>query len=125
MRIGAPLANAPMRAEKADLTADVGGSGNDDLDRLAAALRVENVEFDAVLLEDAGVLAQLRHEGFADAAAALRELETILRLRGWCGREDRGDSHADERSRPMHAMPPQALVAAKLARSAARASRAK
>ena len=55
------------------------GVGDDDLDRLAAALGIEDIEREAVLLEDAGVLSKLGDEGLADAARADRKLELVLR----------------------------------------------
>ena len=82
------------------------GVGDDDLDRLAAALGVENVEREAVLLEDAGVLPELGDEGLADAARADRKLEMVLGDGAVMDeRQDSGDGRADQRPRPTHAPP--------------------
>ena len=62
--------------------ADVDAAGEHDLDGLAAALGVEHVEREAMLLEDAGVLAELRHALLPAAALPDRDLERILRDRG-------------------------------------------
>src|SRR6185436_19921753 len=61
--------------------ADVDAAGEHDLDGLAAALGVEHVEREAMLLEDAGVLAELRHALLPAAALPDRDLERILRDR--------------------------------------------
>ena len=48
---------------------------------LAAALGVEHVKREAMLLEDAGVLAEFRHALLPAAALPDRDLERILRDR--------------------------------------------
>ena len=62
--------------------ADVDAAGEHDLDGLTAALGVEHVEREAMLLEDAGVLAEFRHALLPAAALPDRDLERILRGRG-------------------------------------------
>ena len=81
------------------------GVGNDDLNGLAAALRVKNVEREAVLLEDAGVLSELRNESLADAAGADRKLELVLCDGALAERQKTSDGRADQRSRPKHGCP--------------------
>ncbi len=63
---------------RAGADADIDAARDHDLDRLAASLRVEGFEHEAVLLEDAGVLAELRDALLPAAALADGDLERIL-----------------------------------------------
>src|SRR5262249_59210270 len=58
--------------------AELRAVGDDRLLGLAAAIGIENVECEVVPFEQAGLVADLGHEGFADAAAADRNLELIV-----------------------------------------------
>ena len=75
MRMGAPFAVGAEAAEHPGAEADVDRAGDDDLQRLAAALGVEDVEIEAVLLEDAGLLAELGDGAFPAAADRRGDLE--------------------------------------------------
>ena len=91
------------RAEKSVGNADLRAVGDDDLLGLAAALGIKDVERQPMLLEDAGVLAQLRHEGLADAACADGDLEMILCAHAASAKYDgnRGQAgHPTRRSHP-------------------------
>ena len=113
MRTGAPLAKALMVPRKPIWPPIWAAPGDYHLDRLTAALGVENVELDAMLLEDAGILAELRHEGLSHPAAAHRKLEPVIgkadpRQQRQCG----GQRRAGKRSRTTHqrALPAPRLV---------------
>jgi hypothetical protein len=56
---GRALAVGAQAAEQSRAEPDVDRAGDDHLQRLAAALGVEDVEVEAMLLEDAGLLAEL------------------------------------------------------------------
>ena len=60
---------------------DIDAAGENDLDGLAASLGVEQFEGETVLLEDAGILAELGHALLPAAALPDRDLERILRAR--------------------------------------------
>ena len=93
MRTGAPLAKAPSVPNTPALSPTSTDAGHDDLHRLAAALRVEDFQVEAVLLEDAGLLAELGDGAFPAAADRRRDLQG---LRGkpvrdqQCGERGRG-----------------------------------
>src|SRR5262249_34248250 len=65
------------RAEKAGGDADLRAVGDHRLLGLAAAIGIENVQREVVALEHAGLVADLGDEGFANAAAAHRDLERV------------------------------------------------
>src|SRR2546430_2478236 len=62
-----------------DPDADVDAGRDHRLQRLAAALGIEHLEHEAVLLEKARVLAELRHALLPAAALADRDFERVLR----------------------------------------------
>jgi hypothetical protein len=68
------------RPQEAHAGADLGAVGDHRLLGLAAAVGIEDVEHDFVLVEQAGLVADLGDEGLADAAAANRDLEPLLGL---------------------------------------------
>ncbi len=70
------------RALRADGEAEIGGAGDHRLQRLARARGVDDLERDTVLLEDAGLLAEIGHRGVPVAALADRDLEEIIGC-GW------------------------------------------
>src|SRR6185503_1222373 len=88
---GRALGISAERAQKSRGHADLRAVGDDHLLRLAAALGVEDIEGESVLLEDAGILSELGDEGLADAARAHRDLEVILRGRSAPRRHRSGD----------------------------------
>ena len=61
----------------ADREAKIDRAGDDRLQRLARPRRVDDFEVDAVLLEDAGLLAEIRNRRVPVAALADGELEEI------------------------------------------------
>ena len=84
---------------RAGADADIDARRDDRLQGLAAALRVEHVEHEAVLLEDAGVLAKLGDALLPAAALPDRDLERVLRGRGGAqaGQQDGGGHDLGER----------------------------
>src|SRR5262249_1268859 len=64
-------------------------AGNDRLLGLAAALRVEDVERDAALLEEAGALSELGRRRLPVAAGADRELDRMVGKGGAWGQRKR------------------------------------
>ena len=72
---GRALAVGAEASEHPGAEADVDRAGDDDLQRLAAALGVEDVEIEAVLLKDAGLLAELGDRAFPAAADRRGDLE--------------------------------------------------
>ncbi len=77
--------------------ADIDAAGDDRLLRLAGALRVDHLKHEAVLLEDAGALADLRHRGVPIAALADGELHGVFGgscLR--CGKQRRAGHEAGD-----------------------------
>src|SRR4029079_1860648 len=75
------LGEGAERAEKADRYADLGAVGDHHLDGFTAALGVQNIEREPMLLEEAGVLAELSDKGLAHPAGANRDLEMVLGAR--------------------------------------------
>ncbi len=92
--------------EEARCDADLGAVRDHRLLRLAAAVGVEDVQLELVLLEQPGVVADLGDEGLADAAPADRDLEPVLR-RHRVGREraDGGEQY-DPNSSATHMILP-------------------
>ena len=70
----------------ADAGADIGRAGDHRLDGFAGALRADILQHQAVLLEDAGVLAERRRLVFPVVDLADRELERVLGGRRACRR---------------------------------------
>ena len=68
----------PDRAEEARGDADLRAVRDHRLLGLAAAIGIENVEGEVVPVEQAGLVADLGDEGFANAAPADRDLELVL-----------------------------------------------
>jgi hypothetical protein len=94
-------------AEKSGGDADLHAVGDHRLLGLAAALRVDDVEREPVLLEDAGVLTEIGDKGLADAARAHRDLEGIV---GGCRCRAQESETGRQDVRKMHALPPITLV---------------
>ena len=123
MRNGAPLANTPIAPEEARAGADLRAVRDHRLLGLAAAVGVEDVEHDIVLVEQAGLVADLGDEGLADAAPADRDLEPLLGLAGLPGRQhcDGGERRRPEPCTPHVALPEGVVfvVAARIANTRA------
>jgi len=77
IRNGAPFANTPIAPRKGG-DPDLRAVGDDRLLCLAAAVGVEDVECEIMLLEQPGLVADLGDERFPDAAAPDRDLQAIL-----------------------------------------------
>ena len=82
MRTGAPLAKADMAPRVPTANPDIGAAGDHRLQGLARARGVEDLELDAVLLEDAGLVAEMGDRGVPIAALADGELELVGRNAG-------------------------------------------
>ena len=95
-------------AEEADRNADLRAVRDHRLLRLAAAVGVEDVEREAMLLEDAGLVAKLGDEGLAHVAVADRDLEVVLRECG-VGAEQQGE-HAQRQNPATHRPLPSGFV---------------
>src|SRR5690242_15504386 len=80
----------------ADPDAEVDARRDHRLERLAAALRVEHLERQAMLLEEAGVLAELRDALLPAAALADRDLERVV----GAGRGRKRQQHSDRQHPP-------------------------
>jgi hypothetical protein len=76
---GRALGVSAHDAERAEPDAEIGTARDHRLQRLARPLGVEDVEYDAVLPEDAGVLRELRDRLVPNALGTDRELERVLR----------------------------------------------
>src|ERR1700746_4167427 len=79
MRTGAPLEIAGQRPHDPDAHANVDTAGEYRLLGLTAALGVEDLQRHAVLLEDAGALADVGNRSIPQSALADRESERVLR----------------------------------------------
>src|SRR5262249_10542057 len=90
-------------AEEARGHADLRAVGDDGLLGLAAAVGVEDIEREIVLLEVAGGVADLGDESLADAAAADGDLQAVLGEHP-LGRERSERKHCDQPAR--HGSPP-------------------
>src|SRR5262249_28546088 len=94
----------PDRPEETRGDADLGAVGDHRLLGLPAAVGVEDVEREVVLLEEAGLVADLGDESLADAAAADRDLEPIPGAAGAPGRDRKRERRRDDARMP-HAAP--------------------
>src|SRR4029077_557185 len=65
--------------ERADAGADIGAAGDHRLLGLARPLRVENLQLDAVLLEEAGVLPKLGERVLPRARESCGDAQLVLR----------------------------------------------
>ena len=96
------LGEQAERAHDARRHADIDAAGHDGLLRLASPLRVEDLEGEPVLLEDADALAELGHGGVPVAALADGELQRVLRGgRQRAGRDRAEDGDDAAPSRPL------------------------
>ena len=102
-----------QHAHDARRDADVDAAGDHGLLRLAAALRPEDLEHEAVLLEDAGTLADFRDRRVPVAALPGRDLERVLRVRRLHGKAERkGGEHAGNRWNLSSMHPPDSSASA-------------
>src|SRR5262249_29156528 len=85
-----PFLERAEDGQRAGAQADVHGAGDDRLESLAAAGRVEDVELEPMLLGDALLLAELRHAAFPAPALRRRDLEIGGLHAGNC---HRGEEH--------------------------------
>ena len=83
MRTGAPLENARITPATPTPGADIGAAGNDRLHGLAGARGADILQHQAVLLEDAGILAERRGLVFPVVDLADRDLELVLGRCRW------------------------------------------
>jgi hypothetical protein len=76
-------------SQRPEPDAEVGAAGDHRLQSLARALGIEDVEHDAMLSEDAGILRELRDRLIPDSLGPDRELERILRHEACVSREQK------------------------------------
>src|SRR5262249_13989874 len=85
--------------------ADVDAAGDDRLHRLAAAVGIENLEIEPVLLEDAGALADVGNAAVPVVGRTDRELERVVGARRAREDDGQGQSRDDPRQVMMHRDP--------------------
>src|SRR5262249_56619254 len=100
---GRPLGDHAEGSKEARGDADLGTVRDDSLLGLATAVGIEDIEREIVLLEVAGVIANLGDERLANAAAADGDLQTVLGERA-LGRERGERERCDQPAR--HGSPP-------------------
>ena len=82
MRIGAPLPNVPIAADTPAGDRNIDAAGDHRLDRFRACRRIEDIEIEAVLLENAAALAEFGNAGIPGAFLRDGHLERVVGGRG-------------------------------------------
>ncbi len=99
------LGIASEHGRDADRHRDIDRSADDCAERLGAAADEQQVDVDAVLLEDAGAVADLGDGGVPCAALRHRHLQGILRPGGRRGRTEERDDRRKQNHKHAHGIP--------------------